>query len=415
MLTKVLVIGSGVFGLSSAIELKNRNYEVTVFDAYEVPSPWAASNDLNKVIRATYANETYCKMALEAISIWKLDPIYEGCFFNSGKVQAIGSNNNKEAGASQRKAIENLKKYGGKDRVITFKNGQELGTKFPMLSDNKLGTGSIDYALDSGYALASKAISRAYEKCKSLGVEFIIGERGKIIGFDNNSVTNSLNEKFTGDKILLCAGAANGYLVDLEDQVRALGEFVAHVELNQEEYQLYKDMPIVHKEEGFFFPPDETTHQIKLVVQNMRALNSIKNPIKYTSMVSLPNYGKSGKSSGIPLEAENTLRDILKVTIPSLKDKPFTNCVICWCGNTFDMNWIIDKVPGYESAYICGGDSGHGFKFLPNVGKYVVDIMEGTSNKELCDQWRWKSFPTWPEKWPAGCPNSTNKELDDFK
>lgn len=72
---KVLVVGCGVFGLSTCIELRKRGYEVEAFDITPPPSPWAASNDLNKVIRASYADEDYCKLALEAIKAWKLDPV----------------------------------------------------------------------------------------------------------------------------------------------------------------------------------------------------------------------------------------------------------------------------------------------------------------------------------------------------
>ena len=40
---------------------------------------------------------------------------------------------------------------------------------------------------------------------------------------------------------------------------------------------------------------------------------------------------------------------------------------------------------------VATGGSGHGFKFLPNLGGAVVDRIEGRSNKML-DLWKWRSL-----------------------
>lgn len=32
----------------------------------------------------------------------------------------------------------------------------------------------------------------------------------------------------------------------------------------------------------------------------------------------------------------------------------------------------------------------HSFKILPNIGKHVVELIEGTLSQELADSWRWR-------------------------
>lgn len=56
--TSVFIVGASVFGLSSALHLAQAGYRhITVFDqASQIPSPFAASNDLNKIIRAEYGS-----------------------------------------------------------------------------------------------------------------------------------------------------------------------------------------------------------------------------------------------------------------------------------------------------------------------------------------------------------------------
>lgn len=54
--TPICIIGASVFGLSSALHLARAGYtHIAVFDkSSDIPSPHAASNDLNKIIRAEY-------------------------------------------------------------------------------------------------------------------------------------------------------------------------------------------------------------------------------------------------------------------------------------------------------------------------------------------------------------------------
>jgi len=69
----VLIVGTGVFGISSALHLLRRGYtNVTVIDQSPIlPAPDAASSDLNKVVRSSYSDITYTKLTKEAISEWK--------------------------------------------------------------------------------------------------------------------------------------------------------------------------------------------------------------------------------------------------------------------------------------------------------------------------------------------------------
>lgn len=62
----ILVLGAGCFGLATAHHLATQGYSnITVLDKAEaIPSPFSAANDLNKVIRAEYADPFYTDLAL---------------------------------------------------------------------------------------------------------------------------------------------------------------------------------------------------------------------------------------------------------------------------------------------------------------------------------------------------------------
>lgn len=65
----VLIVGSGVFGVSTAYHLLKRGYkDVTIIDrASTLPACDAASTDLNKIVRSDYSDPIYAALAKEAI------------------------------------------------------------------------------------------------------------------------------------------------------------------------------------------------------------------------------------------------------------------------------------------------------------------------------------------------------------
>ena len=63
---RILIIGGGTFGLSTAYHLAKSGYsDITVLDKSEfLPSEDSAGNDVNKIIRAEYEDPFYADLAL---------------------------------------------------------------------------------------------------------------------------------------------------------------------------------------------------------------------------------------------------------------------------------------------------------------------------------------------------------------
>lgn len=56
---------------------------------------------------------------------------------------------------------------------------------------------------------------------------------------------------------------------------------------------------------------------------------------------------------------------------------------LCWYMDLFDNYFVIDFVFGMKGLMVVMGGSGYGFKFLLNLGVYVVDRIEGKENDFL--------------------------------
>ena len=55
-----------------------------------------------------------------------------------------------------------------------------------------------------------------------------------------------------------------------------------------------------------------------------------------------------------------------------------------------DLNFRICPYPEKKNLYVATIGSNHGFKFLPVIGKYVVDMLEGKLGQEWLELWKWK-------------------------
>lgn len=286
----------------------------------------------------------------------------------------------------------------------------------------------------AGYALASKAVCLLHQRCTELGVKFSLGADGHITQLLVNSSSENRvsgiqssngNQHFhppsePGLTILALGAELPRVLSEAKTQVTAKAWSVAHLELTSAEAELLKDAPVVSLSElGFWIESvlivpeaDETQRGGKLTVETEQRNYLLKfaahgggwtNTVQGTSNEEadpLSHDREQGpKPPGslppdepiraIPASDEQLLRELIRLTLPPfLYDRQFVKKSMCWCADTASSDFLIDFVPGYQGLLIAGADSGHAFKFLPIVGKWVVDVIKSRGQRE--ERWRWK-------------------------
>jgi sarcosine oxidase/L-pipecolate oxidase len=55
-----------------------------------------------------------------------------------------------------------------------------------------------------------------------------------------------------------------------------------------------------------------------------------------------------------------------------------------------DYNFLISPHPSHPSLKVAIGGSAHGFKFMPILGKYIVDMLEDKLDHTFSQKWRWR-------------------------
>ncbi|KAH8925055.1 hypothetical protein BT69DRAFT_1332545 [Atractiella rhizophila] len=161
--------------------------------------------------------------------------------------------------------------------------------------------------------------------------------------------------------------------------------------LSKDEVERYMDNPVIDcKGKGYFFPPVLQSDGTGI----LKGCDLTKGRPNWdeSGTISTPLMLDVNENPSQPLKErdEAGVRKLLRLWVPDLAEKEFTKTRICWDSESFDKSWIISSHPSSpKSLFLATGGSRHSFKNLTNVGKYVVECLEGKNREE----WRWR-----PEK-----------------
>lgn len=101
------------------------------------------------------------------------------------------------------------------------------------------------------------------------------------------------------------------------------------------------------------------------------------------------------KVTQIPSQAMRIFKHFLGEYLPELAENGIDIKLtrLCWYTDSFDNHYVVDDLPGQDTVMVATGGSGHAFKYLPNLGKWVVDIMEGVgTERTLAQRWQWRTL-----------------------
>jgi glycine/D-amino acid oxidase-like deaminating enzyme len=374
MLT-VIVIGAGINGVTSAIELKKRGNKVILVDPGPLPHPLAASTDISKAVRAAYgADEDYTALAERSIELWrKWNTKFGAELYHQTGVLFLRQKQ-MQSGDFEYESCKIFEKRGHKFERI---NSATLRERFPAFNAERFHDGFLDP--EAGYVESGRVVAALVEQARSLGVELVEGI--KFIALDEND--NSVNgivlqdrQRIRSDAVVVAVGAWTPYLLPFTRKFfRATGHPVFH---------LKPDKPELFSPQRFpFFGADIST------------TGYYGFPLNREGVVKIANHGPGREMSPdspermVAPEEEKELREFLTNAIPALAEAPIVYSRICLYCDTHDGAFWIAPDPERRGLVIATGDSGHGFKFAPLLGEIVADAVEGKSNP-LLERFRWR-------------------------
>ena len=166
-MSRVIIVGAGINGVTAAIELRRRGHSVILIDPGPLPHPLAASTDISKAVRAAYgADEEYAEMAERSVKGWRKwneefgQDLYHEVgflFLRRGMMQP---------GDFEFESFSLLTRRGHKIERIT---PARLRERFPAWCGELYQDGFLN--VEAGYVESGRVVATLLERAKSIGVE----------------------------------------------------------------------------------------------------------------------------------------------------------------------------------------------------------------------------------------------------
>lgn len=435
----IIIVGAGVFGLSTALHLARRGYKnVHMFDyqpyhenSYACSAGCdAASCDENKILRASYGNaKLYQDLAFKVMPEWQkwneilsktpVDQLPSGLtpdvklWYNCGYLRLSDNGLEQSEIDTQKNFPEDIKhtQYRVSDEQrrrdaradgIPYSKVDPFGRLEKALPTD----GVLD--MTGGFVLASRACAFGLHLCHGLGVHTYFGPNygmqrlskrgGKITGI----VTMDGNEHGGDLVIVACGGWTPSLVPEVERLVETTAGSVLAIQIPKDRQDLWdkyspESFPVWGWNMNSY--PGKDIGGIYGLPRTPEGLVKIAfRGAKWT------NYARRSESSGrqisylqtdvdkVPEEAMRVLRTFCEENLPDLLELDLDSGRLCWYSDSVDNSFVIDYVPNTENLILANGGSGHGFKFLPVLGEHVVDVVErrDTAYTRL---FKWRDVP----------------------
>src|SRR5258707_8514728 len=172
-MSRVIVVGAGINGVTAAIELKKRGHGVILIDPGPLPHQLAASTDISKAVRAAYgADEEYSELAEHSIRLWReWNQEFGVELYHEVGVMFVRQREMKP-GDFEYESFKILERRGHK---IKRMNSPQLWKRFPAWNPELYRDGVLE--LDAGYAESGRVIATLVTRARSLGIELREGVR----------------------------------------------------------------------------------------------------------------------------------------------------------------------------------------------------------------------------------------------
>ncbi|KAL8392599.1 hypothetical protein RB595_002698 [Gaeumannomyces hyphopodioides] len=450
----IVIVGAGIFGLSTALHLAQRGYtNVTVFDKqpyHETLYSYfkgcdAASADMNKIVRSAYGTQTeYQELALEAARGWEAwnadlatggpDSIPPGMcsadrvFIRNGNVSLTDGDS---LPAFELATLEGAKAAGHVGTHLRTTDPHDValaeaqGLAFAVDPFNRAGRGKRNVGVieaTGGTAVADKACRYALHRASRAGVRFVLDPTaGRLVSLGGGGVETADGRTHAARLVVLACGAWTPSVLAprLDGLCEATAGSVAMLRIPRASPLFARFAPdsfptwqyrlrdgadgglygFARDDEGWlkigYRGTKYTNHHFGAGEDSERSV-----PVTRWSGQP-PSAGAAGPTvEAIPEQARQVIQRFLDEYLPELGEAGIGIEVtrLCWYTDSFDNHFVVDYVPGITPAdggaavMVATGGSGHAFKFLPNIGNWVADVIEGVRlDRPAIKAWRWRT------------------------
>ncbi|KAK3651112.1 hypothetical protein LTR56_005876 [Elasticomyces elasticus] len=438
--SKIIIVGAGVFGLTTALHLSQRGYSnVHIFDRqpynqnrYAVSlGADAASADENKIVRASYGDrKLYQDLAFAAMPEWQRwnemlastpsDDLPSDLTQHTRLWDNCGYLRLSDNGLEDSEK-ETQKHFPAEIRHTQYRVSDEQSRADAMrdgITASKIDPfGRMDRALPAdgvldmtaGYVLASRACSFALYLCQEAGVDLHLGPDHALRRLlQQNEVVSGIatadDQEHSADLVIVACGGWTPSLVSQAEQLlETTSGSVLSIRLPKDRPDLWdkyspEQFPVWDFNMGSYGPyktiggiyglPRTPEGVVKIAFRGAKWTDYSHNSTVSGKPLSYPKT----HVDKVPKEAMRVIRGFCEENLPDLLELDLEYERLCWYTDSANNSFLIDYVPGTENLMVASGGSGHGFKFLPVLGQHIVDVVE-RKETQYTRLFAWRDVP----------------------
>ncbi|CAN5453135.1 N-methyl-L-tryptophan oxidase [soil metagenome] len=344
----VIIVGGGVFGLATALELGRRGRSVAVVDRFGSGHPATSSTGRSRSIRVAYDHPFYVNLALQALSGWRRLEHETGrsILHLTGQIDFGPASKLMQLAATVRAAGADIEEL----------DGAELQRLLPELA-MRPGEAGLFHA-DAGTVLADAGMAALLQMAEAQGATIFAPERAHYIDLDGRPTVVLADRRLTADTIVVAAGPWSGPLLAEIGIHLPLAPAIAQVTFL--DAPLMVDRPSIAEWQA---SGDGGVYG--------HAVPGIGYKVAYSA--GAPGWDPDVTDWAPDLEEERRLLGWLSQRMPGAPAKVSRTQRHPWT-MTPDADFIVDTAGPVTMACGC---SGHAFKFGPALGILVADVMDG--------------------------------------
>lgn len=356
----ILIVGAGVFGLSTALELSSRGYtRVTVLDRFVPPAVDGSSVDISRIVRFDYGDRLYGQMAREAVAGWQAEypDHYHQCGFlmlNEGGGFAYTS-----------KSMQVDEELGR--TIELYDDATRMRSRVPGIPGRLEGFKAF-YNPKGGWADAAGGIAQLASRCAQAGVSIVAGPRGtatKLVysGSRVAGVQTADGSSLRASLVILATGAWTNHLLHVVHTSSASAQPVGFIQLTDAEAATLRGMPVmINANKGVFvFPPTPGTNILKVARHGFgyATAEKVDDGNSPARVMSCPRRdANNARNSYMPEDAQEGLRSGLRDMVPQFAERPWSRLRLCWYSDTPEGDFIVDNHPQVPGLFLATGGSG---------------------------------------------------------
>lgn len=361
-----LVIGAGAMGLATAWQLASQGREVTVLEQFELENAMGSSHGGTRIFRVSYRDPLYTNLALSSIDLWRdLESQTDSVL-----LEQIGQlDHGKSVALSDVK--DALARHGLSFEVFS---PQEAKLRWPgMEFDNE-----VVFSPDGGRANAAETIKSLISRVGQLGGVILDQTKALSIRIENDAViVETSTHTFKTKSLVVSAGS---WVTKLLSELISLPKLTVDVG-QPAHYQPIAQLATPNFWPSFIHHGDERRFETNLAFSSY-GLFTPGEGMKIGTWANTPPIDPDKRDFTIDQELLNQQNQYVEKWFPGLEVES-ANPISCLFTNTPDEHFILDR---RGPITVCSPCSGHGFKFVPIIGKITAELATGGEQK--IDQWK---------------------------